>query len=79
MNRLIENLRKLLSQAKLDDPVFDEPSISTAAYVCGEESKPLHVGKRRIKELFTNHWDLDYLPKGAADEILGGKVVEKLE
>lgn len=79
MHGLIENIRKLLNQQVIIEPNQDEPPISTAAYVCREESEPLHIGKRRIKELFTNHWDLDYLPKSEADEILSGSIADKSE
>jgi len=73
MNPLIERLNQLL---KTDLPVSPEDSPPETAAVPGQkESKPLHPGKRRIKEVFTSHWDLDYLPRDEVDRILGGKSI----
>lgn len=36
----------------------------------GETPQALHRGRRRLKETFTNHWDLDYLPREEVEAIL---------
>jgi hypothetical protein len=44
--------------------------ISTAAFAVNEEPDQLHQDKRRLKENYTSHWDLDYLPRKEVDKIL---------
>ena len=36
----------------------------------GETPEDLHRGRHRLKETFTNHWDLDYLPRDEVEAIL---------
>ncbi|MCK0154681.1 hypothetical protein MWU49_13255 [Alcanivorax sp. S6407] len=36
----------------------------------GETPDDLHRGRHRIKETFTNHWDLDYLPREEVEALL---------
>ncbi len=36
----------------------------------GETPDDLHRGRRRLKETFTNHWDLDYLPREEVERLL---------
>ena len=71
MNTLFEKIlrtlksdrsRKLIDLAKIP--------ISTAAFAVNEEPEQLHQGKRRLKESYTSHWDLDYLPRKEVDKIL---------
>jgi hypothetical protein len=46
-------------------------SFTNSAAVPGpEEPKALHPGRRRIKENYTSHWDLDYLPRKEVDKIM---------
>ena len=49
---------------------LDQKPISTAAFAVNEEPEQLHQGKRRLKENYTSHWDLDYLPRKEVDKIL---------
>jgi hypothetical protein len=72
MNRLV---KKIVSLIKSD---HDEEKVSgasrdftrTAAVPGPEEPKALHPGRRRVKENFTSHWDLDYLPRKEVDKIM---------
>ena len=36
----------------------------------GDTPENLHRGRRRLKETFTNHWDLDYLPREEVEALL---------
>ena len=36
----------------------------------GEAPDDLHRGRHRLKETYTNHWDLDYLPREELEEEL---------
>lgn len=36
----------------------------------GQTPEELHRGRHRIKETFTSHWDLDYLPREEMEEQL---------
>lgn len=31
----------------------------------------LHKGRRRLKETYTSHWDLDYMPREKMERLLG--------
>lgn len=31
----------------------------------------LHKGRRRLKETYTSHWDLDYMPREEMERLLG--------
>jgi hypothetical protein len=76
MNQLLTNIQRLLKpEDKAENP--DEKTTSTAAHPADEEAEPLHVGKRRIKENYTSHWDLDYLPRAEVDRILGDISADK--
>ena len=71
MNQLLADLQRLLKpEDKRED--LDAGATSTAAHPAAEEAEMLHAGKRRLKENYTSHWDLDYLPRAEVDKILGG-------
>lgn len=74
MSQLLEDVYRLLKTDSHTENLLEtsENPISTAAIPSAEESAPLHSGRRRIKECYTSHWDLDYLPRNEADEILAG-------
>ncbi|MCG8392199.1 MAG: hypothetical protein MI745_03870 [Pseudomonadales bacterium] len=36
----------------------------------GDTPDDLHRGRHRLKETFTSHWDLDYLPRDEVEEIM---------
>ncbi len=78
MNQWLTNLQHFLNpEENVDDP--DENMPSTAAHPAPEEAEMLHDGKRRLKENYTSHWDLDYLPRAEVDRILGGIEQDKLD
>jgi hypothetical protein len=72
MNRLIKKIVSLIKRDRYEENVSDnaEGSISTAAVPGPEEPKVLHPGRRRVKENYTSHWDLDYLPRKEVDKIM---------
>lgn len=74
MNQLLEKLYRLINNHPVKEHEADseEQTISTAAIPAPEEAEILHPGKRRLKENYTSHWDLDYLPRAEVDKILGG-------
>ncbi|MZR62841.1 hypothetical protein [Alcanivorax sp. DP30] len=55
------------SQDECEEPV--EHRVYHPAHE-GETPDDLHRGRHRIKETFTNHWDLDYLPREEVEAIL---------
>lgn len=72
MNTLLAKMMSLFkSDQDVESPIAppDKP-ISTAAFAVNKEPEPLHKGKRRLKENYTSHWDLDYLPRKEVDKIL---------
>ena len=72
MNRLVEKMLGLLKNDRKTENTIDlsENTISTAAVPQTDEPEPLHQGKRRLKESYTSHWDLDYLPRKDVDKIM---------
>lgn len=34
--------------------------------------RDLHKGRRRLKESYTSHWDLDYLPREEVERLMNG-------
>jgi hypothetical protein len=72
MNRLFAKMVSLLkSNRKVENTIdLSENVISTAAVPGSVEPEPLHQGKRRLKESYTSHWDLDYLPRKEVDKIV---------
>ncbi|MEQ3724557.1 hypothetical protein [Alcanivorax sp.] len=36
----------------------------------GETPEDLHRGRHRLKETYTSHWDLDYMPRDELEEVL---------
>jgi len=44
-----------------------------AAHGSDEDPEPLHRGRRRLKETYTSHWDLDYMPREELEEVLSGE------
>lgn len=72
MNRLFAKMVSLLKSNRKAENTIDlsENVISTAAVLGAVEPEPLHQGKRRLKESYTSHWDLDYLPRKEVDKIV---------
>ncbi len=62
-------LIRVIDMQKIRSTLTEKP-ISTAAFAVNEEPEQLHQGKRRLKESYTSHWDLDYLPRKEVDKIL---------
>ena len=72
MNILVAKMLSLFKSHRYAENTIDltEKPISTAAFVVNNEPEQLHQGKRRLKENYTSHWDLDYLPRKEVDKIL---------
>ena len=72
MNKLIIIFKRLLknSQDNVYQEEFPKESVHTAAFTSTDLAEELHKGKRRLKENYTSHWDLDYLPREEVEEIL---------
>ena len=72
MNILVAKMLSLIKSDRYsENPIYlAEKPISTAAFAVNEEPEQLHQGKRRLKENYTSHWDLDYLPRKEVDQIL---------
>ena len=72
MNTLVAKIISLLKNDRYTKKPINivEKPISTAAFAVNEEPEQLHQGKRRLKENYTSHWDLDYLPRKEVDKIL---------
>lgn len=65
---------KIVSMFKINrykKPLMElsEMPVTTAAYPGTEEPEQIHKGKRRLKENYTNHWDMDYLSRQDVDKL----------
>ncbi len=75
MSHLFDKIKQTvfarLSNYRVDkgNELSEEPA-KTAAVTCRAESKALHPGRRRLKESYTSHWDLDYLPREVMDQLI---------
>ncbi|MDO8845030.1 hypothetical protein [Methylicorpusculum sp.] len=72
MSQLCEKIQSLFKTDQ-QETVTIEPEdhlITTAAVPHGDEAESIHPGKRRLKENYTSHWDLDYLPTLEVDRIM---------
>ena len=72
MNTLVAKIVSLLkSDSYPENPINPtEKPVSTGAFSVNKEPEQLHQGKRRLKESYTSHWDLDYLPSKEVERIL---------
>jgi hypothetical protein len=75
MNKMFAKLVSMLKRAGIAEASFDTPGkpISTAAFPGAEEPEQIHKGKRRLKENYTNHWDMDYMPRQNIDNFYEDK------
>jgi hypothetical protein len=75
MNAMFAKLVSMLKRDGIAEASFDLPSktMSTAAFPGVEEPEQIHKGKRRLKENYTNHWDMDYLPRQSIDNLYEDK------
>ena len=72
MNTLVAKTVSLLKSDRYpENPINPtEKPVSTGAFSVNKEPEQLHQGKRRLKESYTSHWDLDYLPRKEVERIL---------
>jgi len=73
MQTLVRRLKKWLTPAgqtpERRDPHLDFGDDSGAHP--HEDPEELHKGRRRLKETYTSHWDLDYMPREEMERLLG--------
>lgn len=71
MNAMFTKIVSMLKRNRHIEPSIDlsEKAISTAAFPGAEEPEQIHKGKRRLKENYTNHWDMDYLSRQDVDKL----------
>lgn len=51
------------------EPLAHEPRDYNPAHE-GDTPEDLHRGRHRLKETYTSHWDLDYMPRDELEEAL---------
>lgn len=59
-----------------------EPTQSTAAYYPPGTEAPSHIDENKqprheVKQLLTNHWDLDTLPRDELEQVLGSSAIDE--
>ena len=76
MSAFMDRLRRLFQRPPEPDtpspPPPPERGEEGAAHG-GDDPEPLHRGRRRLKETYTSHWDLDYLPRDEVEKLLGNE------
>ena len=72
MSTLVAKIVSLLKSYRYPENPINrtEKPVSTSAFSVNKELEQLHQGKRRLKENYTSHWDLDYLPSKEVERIL---------
>jgi hypothetical protein len=71
MNAIFVNIVNMLKRNRHEESsinMSDKP-ISTAAFPGAEEPEQIHKGKRRLKENYTNHWDMDFLSRQDVEKL----------
>jgi hypothetical protein len=71
MNAIFVNIINMLKRNRHEEPLIDmsDKPISTAAFPGAEEPEQIHKGKRRLKENYTNHWDMDFLSRQDVEKL----------
>lgn len=77
MKALLERIKRALGLApdNASHPESQQPPPAdygeeNPAHGMDEDPEELHRGRRRLKETYTSHWDLDYLPREELEEVL---------
>ncbi|WP_228548445.1 hypothetical protein [Alloalcanivorax profundimaris] len=73
MSALMDRLRRLFRRRPEPEPPSRPPPPAMgeeSGAHGGDDPEPLHRGRRRLKETYTSHWDLDYLPRDEVEKIL---------
>ena len=61
MKALLQYLRRLF--ASRHDDSEEQAASDSAAHPADEEAEEVHPGRRNLKQSYTSHWDLDYMPR----------------
>lgn len=71
MNAIFVNIINMLKRNRHEESSINMPDkpISTAAFPGAEEPEQIHKGKRRLKENYTNHWDMDFLSRQDVEKL----------
>lgn len=71
INTIFTKIGSIFKFNRHREPLFGVPemTVSTAAYPATEEPEQIHKGKRRLKENYTNHWDMDYLSRKEVERL----------
>lgn len=71
MNAIFVNIVNMLKRNRHEESLIDmsDKTVSTAAFPGAEEPEQIHKGKRRLKENYTNHWDMDFLSRQDVEKL----------
>ncbi|GEM_PF-1833228 len=69
-----EHLKRLWARLRGDRPARNarvDFGDESGAHPGTHSPEELHKGRRRLKETYTSHWDLDYMPREEMERLLG--------
>lgn len=76
MKAWFQRIRQWLAGSPRAESGEKEPSLDfgdeSGAHPGGQPPRELHKGRRRLKENYTSHWDLDYLPREEVERLMNG-------
>ena len=71
---MLERLKRLFTPRRDPRPADLDPHLDygdeSGAHPSDQRPEELHRGRRRLKETYTSHWDLDYLSREEMERIL---------
>lgn len=72
MSKLVAVFKRILKIGETEENNGEGSGNSnvTAAVPSMNVPGELHPGRRRLKEHYTSHWDLDYLPREETEKII---------
>lgn len=77
LNSIFQHLLMIFRAGKNQVEAYDISSRS-AAVPSQTETEELHRGKRRLKENYTSHWDLDYIRREEREALMKEKPDRKV-
>jgi len=73
---MLEKLKRLFGGQPDNEPSPGDPhrdyGDESGAHPGDQAPEELHKGRRRLKESYTSHWDLDYMPRADMERLLSG-------
>lgn len=73
---MLNSIKRLWARLRAQPPERDphrDFGEESGAHPAAQPPEELHKGRRRLKETFTSHWDLDYMPREEMERLMGNQ------